>query len=319
MAAPAPRPSPPDVVVVGDVMVDVAVDARALATGGGALGAAPGPLAHGGDVRGRVRLRPGGAGANAAAWAAAAGARVVLHARVGDDLAGRLLGQALAERGVRALLGVDPALATGTMLVVREPGERSMVADRGANAALAPDDLPEAMEAGAVLVSGYALFDPASEPAAAAALGRARAPVVAVEAASWPLLEAYGPERFLAATAAATLLLANEAEARTLTGEAPDRAARRLAARYGAACVKLGPRGAILVLGGEALRAEAPAVAEADPTGAGDAFDGTLLAALASGAKPDAALAAACQAGARAAASLEAWPPVPARPKVAAR
>ncbi len=284
----------PDLIVVGDVMVDVSVDS--------------GALARGGDVHGQVRLRPGGAGSNAAVWAAAAGAVVRLHGRVGDDLFGRAVCEALAARGVAPALAFDSEAPTGAMLVVRESGERSMVADRGANARLAPGDLPPTLDAEALLVSGYLLFDPGSEAAARAALERARAGVVAVDAASWPLLEAFGPERFFEATASATLLLANEREAETLSGSTGDAAASVLAERYPAVCVKLGERGAVMVRDGRLIRAEAPSIVEADPTGAGDAFDGTLLAALSRGASPEEALTRACAAGARAAASPELWP-----------
>jgi sugar/nucleoside kinase (ribokinase family) len=114
----------PDLIVVGDMMVDVSVDSASLRGGG--------------DVHGEVLLRPGGSAANAAVWAASAGARVRLHGRVGDDLAGRMIREAVTKRGVEAAVAVDPEGRTGTMLVVREAGERSMVADRGANEALSP-------------------------------------------------------------------------------------------------------------------------------------------------------------------------------------
>src|SRR5947207_13940119 len=93
-------------------------------------------LSPGGDVHGQVRIRPAGAGANTAVWAAWAGARVRLHGAVGDDAAGRMVAEALAARGVEARLAVKPGARTGAMLVVHQPGERSMVADRGANAEL---------------------------------------------------------------------------------------------------------------------------------------------------------------------------------------
>src|SRR5947208_1712442 len=101
-----------------------------------------GVLALGGDVHGEVRLRAGGAGSNAAVWASAAGAGVRLHGRVGDDLFGRAVCEALIGRGVEPVLAFDSEAPTGAMLVVHEVGERSMVADRGANARLAPVDLP---------------------------------------------------------------------------------------------------------------------------------------------------------------------------------
>ena len=294
MAEPVDRDDQPDLIVVGDVMVDVSVDAATLKRGG--------------DVHGDVRLRPGGAGANAAVWAATSGARVRLFARVGDDLPGRLLAQALEERGVDARLRFDSGSRTGTMLVLNEPGERSMVADRGANAALEPDDLPERLSARAVLVSGYLLFNPSSEPAARAALERADSPVVAVDAASWPLVRAFGAERFVSATKRATLLLANELEAEALTGLAGEAAARDLAGAYGAACIKLGAAGAVWAEGDRVIASPAPQVEEIDATGAGDAFDGALLAALARGTGPERALALACHAGARAAGSHQPWP-----------
>jgi sugar/nucleoside kinase (ribokinase family) len=277
-------------------MVDVAVAADALRRGG--------------DVHGEVRLRPGGAGANAAVWAASTGATARLHGRVGHDLAGRLVREALERRSVEPAVAVDPEAPTGTMLVVHEAGERSMVADRGANGRLSPEDLPGRLEAGALLVSGYAVLQPGSEAAALAALEWADAGVVAVDAASWPLLEEYGAGRFLAATGdVAGLVLANEAEARALTGvEEPDEAARKLASVYGAAAVKLGPRGAIFAGDHGLLRDEAARAEAVDPTGAGDAFDGVLLAGLAAGDSPASALRRACEAGARCAASPDPWP-----------
>src|SRR5439155_10700300 len=159
----------------------------------------------------------------------------------------------------------------------------SMVADRGANATMSPEDLPRRLVAGAVLVSGYLFFHPRSEAVAIAALARSEAPIVAVDAASWPLLEAYGRDRFLGATREATMVLANAREAETLTALPAIEAAPALAQRYAMACVKLGPEGAILVGEGRMIRAVADGVETVDPTGAGDAFDGVLLASLAGG------------------------------------
>ena len=277
-------------------MVDVSVDSGALRPGG--------------DVHGEVRLRPGGAAANAAVWASAAGARVRLCGRVGDDMAGRLVRSALEERGVDAALATGPGVRTGTMLVVHEAGERSMVADRGANATLSVDDLPGELNAAAVLVSGYILLHPDSEAAAVAALERARSSWVAVDAASWPLLDRYGAERFRKAAGPANVLLANRLEAGALTGsEDPGEAGLALTEHFEIAVVKLGQLGALLARRGDPLlRQAAPPIREVDPTGAGDAFDGVLLSSLARGAPPDVALQRACEAGSRAAASADPWP-----------
>ena len=289
-----------DVVTVGDVMIDVRVDSDGLEEGG--------------DVHGRVLVRPGGSAANAAVWAAEAGARARVHGRIGGDVAGALLREELIARGVEPALAVDPSADTGTMLVVHEPRERSMVADRGAGGLLSPRDLPERVEAGAVLVSGYSLlYEPTSE-AGVAALERASARFVAVDAASWPMIRSFGADRFLTSIANATLLLANEREAEELTGRRDVAAVDVLSHRFAVVCVKLGDEGAIMSWEGLVIRNAIEPVAEKDPTGAGDAFNGVLLASLVRGRSPGDALTEACRAGASVAASFETWPE---RPRVA--
>lgn len=285
-----------DVICVGDVMLDVRVDA--------------GELAQGGDVHGRVALQPGGTSANAAVWASWSGASARVHGRVGADLVGRLLRAELEVRGVEPALVDDVDAPSGTMLVVFRAGERSMVADRGANARLTPSDLPPRLDAGAVLVSGYLLLQPGAQEAGIEAIRRSRAHWVGVEAASWPLVEALRPEGFHELAAGATIVLANEREARSLTGSAPADAARDLGDRYRAACVKRGAAGALLVVDGQLHEAASEAVEERDPTGAGDAFDGVLLGSLARGMDAAEALRLACRAGAAVAASPTAWPAV---------
>ncbi|HEX6231477.1 MAG TPA: carbohydrate kinase family protein [Actinomycetota bacterium] len=286
-----------DLVTVGDVMLDVRVDADALEEGG--------------DVHGRVLVRPGGSASNAAVWAAGAGARTRVHGRVGTDTAGALIRDELIRRGVEPALALDPDADTGTMLVVHEPGERSMVADRGANGRLVPGDLPEAIEATSVLVSGYALLYEPTTAAATAALERARARFVAVDAASWPLLRDFGVERFFEIAARANVLFANDREAEVLCGRRGEEAADALAHRFPVVCVKLGAEGAVISWEGLVVRFAGEPVEEKDPAGAGDAFDGVLLAQLAAGRSPGDALHAACRAGASVAASYETWPEVP--------
>lgn len=284
-----------DLLCIGDAMLDVRVDAS--------------ELARGGDVHGRVLVHPGGTSANAAVWAAWSGAEAGVIAAVGDDVPGRLLLESLRERGVDVSTVRSVAeTATGTMLVVHEAGERSMVADRGANARLRPNDLPDAIEAGAVLVSGYLLLQDETTDAGSQAIRRADSPWVAVETATWPLVEAVGADRFHRLAEGATAILANEREAAALTGWAPGEAAKALGERYRLVCVKRGADGAFMELDGASYRADADPIEEHDPTGAGDAFDGVLLAGLARGLAPEEALDAACRAGALVAGSGSTWP-----------
>ncbi len=95
---------------------------------------------------GPIRVRAGGTPVNAA-LAIESGATVI--GRVGDDAAAAAIRGALA--GLETRLAVDPERPTGTFV---ELADGTVFADRGANAALALDDvLP--LAADAVLVSGY--------------------------------------------------------------------------------------------------------------------------------------------------------------------
>jgi sugar/nucleoside kinase (ribokinase family) len=301
----------PLLVCVGDLMVDVAVDAPALARGG--------------DVAGSVRLGPGGSAANVAAWAVAAGARARLVAGRGDDLAGRLLAAALGERGIELWPRGPVGAVSGAMLVVTEAGERTFVADPGANLGLGEDEAAGAVDgAAAVFVSGYPLLRaPTRRAAMAAAAAAARAGVPAVvDAASWPLLGGRAGEPVLAAAALAGTLVANQEEAAALAGlpdpEAAGAAAGRpdplaagaaLAGRVGTVVIKCGAEGVVVWAGdGPPRRVPAPAADPVDVTGAGDAFAAGYLLARAGGAEPAEAAAAGTALAARAVATPGAWP-----------
>jgi ribokinase len=273
--------APPDVVVVGDVATDVVV----------VLSGEPAP---GSDRPAAIRSRGGGAGANVAAHLARMGVPVVLAGCVGDDAAGAGLVAELAAAGVDLRLRTVPGAATGTVVSLVEPGgQRSMLADRGANLALRPDDVPVPGAGGHLHLSGYTLLDPGPRGAGLAALeAAARAGcTVSVDPASTGPLARYGVERWLTDTAAATLLLPNAEEARLLTGCAdPADAAVALARRHPVVAVSLGADGALWAVGDLLVRRPAHPTEVVDTTGAGDAFAAGLLAAWRAGADPDQAL-----------------------------
>jgi ribokinase len=198
--------------------------------------------------------------------------------------------------GVRLALRTVPGIPTGTIVSLVEPGgQRSMLADRAANLELAVGDVPLPQRGGHLYVSGYTLLDPRPRPAGLRALQDAAAAgcTVSVDPASTGPLAQYGVDRWLADTAAATLLLPNADEARLLTGcrDAED-AARALAARYPVVAVKLGPDGALWASGDVLVHRPAHPTTVVDTTGAGDAFAAGLLAAWLSspGLDPAAAL-----------------------------
>jgi sugar/nucleoside kinase (ribokinase family) len=262
----------PTFVAVGDLMVDVSASGR------------------GHDAR--IEIAAGGSAANAAAWAAEAGADAAVVGRVGDDFAGHAVRTALSERGIRLELTVDPDAPTGTFLVV----DGEIRADRGANAVFMPEHLPRPLAGDAVLVSGYT-----PRGTVEAALERAESDWVAL-----------APGFLDELPSSADGVLVDEDEGQRLTGLAADGAARALGRTFRLACVTRGAAGAVAVLDGRLEEAAAPEVDATRSVGVGDAFAAGLLVALAGGSDLAGALASACRLGAAAAASVEAWPPLPA-------
>lgn len=250
---------------------------------------------HGSRVHADVSIRAGGSAVNAAFSAAAAGAAATVIGRIGSDPAGDLVAAALAERRIDARLARDPDQTTGAAVALGS----SVVAHRGANARLSPEDIPQTLEADALLVSGFTLFQSGSAPAATAALQRFVGRWAAIDMAS-PKLAGTAKLDDLAAIANVILLTADEA--RAVTGAEPEEAARTLASRFAVACVKLGEEGAVAAQGERFERAAAGRIAGHSAFGAGDAFAGALLVALAGDAPLNRALELACEAGARSAA-----------------
>jgi ribokinase len=269
------------VLVVGDVATDVVV----------VLSGEPAP---GSDRPASIRTCGGGAGANVAVHLAAQGVDVALVACTGDDAAGRTLTEELTAAGVRPAMRAVTGVPTGTIVsLVQTGGQRSMLADRGANLQLRPDDLPPLSRGDHLHLSGYVLLDPVSRPAGLAALAVAAAAgcTISVDPASTGPLARYGVDRWLADTAPATLVLPNADEARLLTGSADPRdAARELAQRHPVVVVSLGAEGALWAADGEVRHRPARPATVVDTTGAGDAFAAGLLAAWLRGAAPTEAL-----------------------------
>jgi sugar/nucleoside kinase (ribokinase family) len=279
------------VVVVGDLMTDTVAHATA-------------PLARGSDTPATVTMHGGGSGANVAAWLAVDGAEVAFVGRRGADIAGRNRDMELMGYGVDARLVMDPDRPTGTCVVmITHKGDHTMLSDPGANAALAPDDLPDDLfTPGSHLhVSGYTLLNIGSRSAVLAALGRAQqvGMTISVDGGSSAPLGRVGAEPFLQLTNGVTLLFVEPDQGKVLTGrDDPSQAARVLNAWYPQVVMRLGTDGAMMYAGGrpDPIRVSAPPVERIiDSTGAADAFVAGFLPAWLDKKPPGEALAGGCR------------------------
>ena len=258
-----------DVFVIGSINVDLVVRAQTLP--------APGETVTGGTFE----RHGGGKSANQAVAAARAGASVRMIGAVGDDDLGEEAVGQLAAEGIDTSRIARLGAPTGVALIaVDAAGENQIAVASGANAELSPAAVEAALDGapeGAVALLGLEVPDATVLPAARAARA-AGLTVVLNPAPARPL----GDELL----SLAPILTPNGGEAAALSGEdEPEAAASALAARTGApVVVTIGAGGALLVSGDDVERVPAPAVEAVDTTGAGDAFNGALAAALAGGA-----------------------------------
>jgi sugar/nucleoside kinase (ribokinase family) len=284
--------------VVGDVALDV------VATHAGSV-------VHGGDVRASVALTTGGAGANTAAWLAHCGVEPVLVARVGDDVAGRRAFEELTTAGVRCAFEIDSTAATCCVVVLVDGnGQRSMLPDRGAGKNLVPADLDPALLADAthLHLSGYVLLDASSRDAGVAMLAAAHEAGLTTSVDPQAASLITDPALFMAGVRGVDVLLPNLDELAALTGSRDPASAAALLDTVGAVAVTTGPDGASWVDGDGIVSVPSAPGDCVDSTGAGDAFDAGLLAALSKGAPPRDCLLAGVRLGAMAVGQVGAQP-----------
>jgi sugar/nucleoside kinase (ribokinase family) len=250
-------------------------------------------LPHGGGTLfvDEMSLRVGGAGANAALALAEAGVRPRLIGCIGDDRLGRWMLDELPN-GLGEELFVSQAGRTGLTVACEAPGrDRTFLTYLGVNETWSLQMIAaDALAARHVLFCDYFCAPSLQGDAAHELLGTARASGAttyfdtAWDPHGWPAPTREEVQRLLPLV---DVFLPNEAEACALAGvtDSVTGAARALQQLSGGwVVVKLGARGCLAVgPEGAELEAAAPRTAVIDSTGAGDAFNAGLIAALADG------------------------------------
>jgi len=295
------------VLVIGSITADVTAFADRLPS--------PGETVLGNDVT----LVLGGKGANQAVAAAHFGAPTWMVGCVGQDLFAELTADGLRQHGVRTDLVRTVAGPTGVAHIrVDATGQNDIVITPLANAHLSQPDVDAALAAlqGQVGVLLLQLEVRSDITAYAARAGRAAgltvildpAPAVPIPEEVWRDIDIVTP---------------NESEAVLFTGiTVTDAASAEKAAQWflgrgvRQAIITLGGLGAVTVEEEQAHLFNPFAVQSIDTTAAGDAFTGTLGAALAQGADVPAAVRYGMAAGALAVTKPGASPSLPARQEV---
>jgi ribokinase len=278
------------VLIVGSVNVDLVVQGERL------------PLPGETVVGGTFTRFHGGKGGNQAVAAARLGVPVMLVAALGDDAFGSEARAALAREGVGTdvLVTLDETATGVALILVDAKAENQIAVAPGANAGLTAAHVRDALrrlaphEGDVVIVTHEITTAAAREALRIGREGGAwtvfnPAPADGLDRSVLSLADVLTPNRGELAR-----LVADDARRSGRATSAPDepiRAARTLleATAEGpgageAILVSLGPRGAVLVRrDGPPVDIKAPRVKAVDATGAGDALNGALAAALATG------------------------------------
>lgn len=284
----------PDIVVLGEILVEFVAAERGARLDAESLFVGP---------------FPSGAPAIAADQAALQGASVAMIGPVGADRFGEMCRARLARSGVDVgRIRTDPDAPTASAHVAYDAaGGRDFVFTLKHSAAtgLGPADVAEDAFAGArfLLLSGSTLFAPGPIAAVdrAVALARRHGVRLALDLnIREQLLGPTGYARLAALAGGADILFASaeDLEAMARHGAPVDVAALLRAAPETIVLLKAGAEGATLVTAEGRRHRPAIASDEIDPTGAGDAFAATFLAALCAGADTPHALDRAVAAGA---------------------
>ena len=262
------------IVVLGSTNTDMVI--------AGARIPVPGETVSGG----KFLMNPGGKGANQAVAVARLSARrgvCTFVAKVGDDLFGRETAARLKREGIAARLVVDPAVPSGTALImVDAKGQNVISVALGANGTLVPADIaPFAADVAQATVLLLQLETPVETVLAAAKAARAGGATVILNPA---------PARKLPRALYAQLdwITPNETEAEILTGvRVTDVASARRARDWfqargvGHVLVTLGAKG---VYCGDCDRIfTSRRVQAVGCRAAGDTFNGAFAVALAEG------------------------------------
>lgn len=288
-----------NVLIVGSINVDCTVLVEQIVR--------PGQTIRGSEPK----YLPGGKGGNQAVSVSANGGKAFMIGGVGTDDHGSLMLDSLASYGVDTKGVKTYPGSTGTAYIfVERSGENSIVVTAGANGKVSPQDVEQSIRE----LSG-------TNPVI---LCQLELPMDAVEKSAELATELQGkfvlnlaPAENISASVLAQCdpIILNESEASFLIGEEISSveqaklAVSKISKSAKSCVITLGEKGAVFSDGEQISHLPGESVEVVDTTGAGDAFVGALVSALAAGKDLATAVSAGVRAGTKAVGHLGAQPP----------
>ncbi len=264
------KPKSPTAVVLGSVHMDLIASADRLPGRGESI------------AGGSFSMSPGGKCGNQACQLALAGTPTYVLTRLGKDIFGEQLLDALVAKGVDiSHVRFDEEAGTGVSCVLSAEGDYSSIIASGAAANLSVEDIERASivieSAGALLLQLELAVELSTR---AARMAHRRARFIVLNASPAPGEFSLLPKDLQASV---SVLIVNGVEARRLLGRQDNpHYAAELAQRFNieTVVVTAGATGSIAVRGKEFIHQPAFPVTVVDSVGAGDAFLGTFVTAL---------------------------------------
>lgn len=237
----------------------------------------PHELHLGNDTRTIISTHGGGAAGNTASWLAVLSNEVTMVGRIGNDTAGSAITAEFDALGISYGNIVKEGLHTGVVVCLVDPsGERTMLADNGANAGLDVSDLPAIDGVDAIYLSGYAPLAPLSREGVLEMVRtiNSRGIPIIFDPATVGGMQGVPVAEILSWCALMDTVIMNEEEAIYLSGLSDLESALNFFVELTPrAIIKRGSAGAIgLERGGQIISVAAHTSAVVDTTGAGDAF-----------------------------------------------
>lgn len=252
------------IVVLGDLLFDITCYSQTS-------------IQYGSHCSMQARVSPGGSAGNFAMWVARLGAEVGLLAKVGADVLGRALQQDLEHEGVVSRVAVGSQTTGLTILISDQCGVDTVLAARGATAALSVADLDWQLldRADLLHVTAYSFFEDAPRQAALTAMRHVKecGKLLSLDPSSQGYLRSVGAETFFALTEGVDILFPNLDEGCALTGESqPERIVHSLLRHFPIVVLKMGAQGALAATADAMISHPGFVVPAVDTVGAGDAF-----------------------------------------------
>ncbi len=234
----------------------------------------------------KTLIVPGGAACNTIVGVANLGGEARFIGRRGNDAYGRIFEEQIVKCRVEPLVSISDSPTGKVLSVITPDAQRSMFTFLGASTELDPESITAGMfkETAIAMIEGYLLFNRQLMIAALKA-AKAAGCMIALDLASFEVVNASRDILFDLVRDYVDILIANEDEARAYTGHEDEiKAIEALSKNVDYAVLKVGARGSYVSHGNKLTKIPVQkGLPPADTTGAGDLWAAGFLFGLAHG------------------------------------